>query len=58
MARYRVDRVYNEINVDHVSYAPTVDEAHAWIRERIKNAGKSGLRLRPLDFEVVDTWDL
>lgn len=55
-ARYRIERVFGEANRDTVAYAPTIDEAHTWIKERIKRAGKTGLRLRPLEFDVVDTW--
>lgn len=55
--RYRIERVFDEYTHDHVAEAPTIDEAHAWILRRIKLAGKTGLRLRPSDFEVVDTWE-
>lgn len=64
--RYRIDRVYHHSQRLREAFpgikggnktegeAPTIDEAHTWIRERVKQAGKVGLRLRPLDFEVVD----
>lgn len=55
--RYRIDRVYRPGYSQPESEAPTIDEAHAWVLDRIRRAGKVGLRLRPLDFEVVDTWD-
>lgn len=60
--RYRIYRFWDGGDLyynarDLVGEAPTIDEAHAWIRERIKNASKVGLRLRPLDFDVVDSWD-
>lgn len=42
---------------DTVAQAPTIDEAHQWIVRRIQLARRSGLRLRPLDFDVVDTWE-
>ena len=35
----------------------TLDELHRAILERCKRAGKSGLRLLPSDFTIVDTWD-
>ncbi len=55
--RYRVDRVYNHQRSEGESEAATINEAHQWILNRIKLAGRVGLRLRPLDFDVVDTWD-
>lgn len=49
--RYRIERHERTEGA-----APTIDEANTWIRERIKRAGRVGLRLRPLDFNVIDTW--
>lgn len=58
MKRYRIDRIYNAEHSTREGEAPTIHEANQWILDRIRRAGKVGLRLRPLDFDVVDTWEV
>lgn len=58
MKRYRINRVYGQhIDPQIEAWAPTIHEANQWILDRIRRAGKVGLRLRPLDFDVIDTWE-
>lgn len=61
MMRYQIHRRYYEggpVDPKAEGEAPTLDEAHTWIKARIARASRAGLRLSAhTSFDVVDSWD-